>query len=215
MKPHYQENFMPDLFSWSELELMINMASFLNPSNCVIDPKEAGKLQWDMPSWNVNKEEMPVGLFEELMNKVGVFYFVDCSRFKKEFNDFASHLEEKEKIPFDTHVYVHYKNLQKPHPFGCHWDLHSNVIIQCEGSTHWMVYPKINPVTKTQQSHLHIDEDPIIDIVLNPGDAIWIPRYYPHHAISKEKRISLSFAGTHHSSLETQNYKDRTWISLR
>ena len=38
------------------------------------------------------------------------------------------------------------------------------------------------------QGHLFMKTSPIIDVILEPGDAIWVPCYHPHQAISQEKK---------------------------
>ena len=52
--------------------------------------------------------------------------------------------------------------------------------------------------------------DPILDVDLEPGDAVWIPREHPHLATTvTPKRISVSF------SLAKENQiTDREWIKV-
>ena len=54
-----------------------------------------------------------------------------------------------------------------------------------------------------------MDSSPILDVDMKPGDAIWIPRYYPHLATSKTKRLSVSFPITDQISPAS-----RAWIRL-
>jgi ribosomal protein L16 Arg81 hydroxylase len=58
-------------------------------------------------------------------------------------------------------------------------------------------------------------EEPILDVIMEPGDAIWIPRYYPHEAISLTPRLSVSFPFTdnENSTLE-KHFEDRNWVTL-
>ena len=232
MEPAYKKNYMPNLFSWKDLEHFINTGVYLNFDKHFrygfSDVKEDFQLNWNISPWHLEDNEIPISKFKEFIDTLSVFYFMDCSRVKKEFNAFCAELEELEGRPFDTHIFVHYKNLEKPHPFGCHYDCQSNVIVQCEGSTHWRVYPKVEhdeSLTNREIAQLIADrklpntkmtptEDPIIDVILEPGDAIWIPQFYPHHAISKEKRISISFAGYKDLMSNKSFYRDRKWITL-
>ena len=48
---------------------------------------------------------------------------------------------------------------------------------------------------------------------MNPGDALWIPIHYPHHAISLTPRLSVSFPFTPRG-LMTESIEDRSWITL-
>ena len=43
---------------------------------------------------------------------------------------------------------------------------------------------------------------------MRPGDAIWIPKYYPHLATSKTQRMSVSFP------LKYGLKQPREWIEL-
>ena len=56
-------------------------------------------------------------------------------------------------------------------------------------------------------------EDPILDVIMKPGDAIWIPAYYPHQAISLTSRMSVSFPFTQKGLLSNAT-EDRSWITL-
>ena len=54
-----------------------------------------------------------------------------------------------------------------------------------------------------------MDSSPILDVDMKPGDAIWIPEFYPHLATSKTSRLSVSFPlGS------AIGFEDRTWVKL-
>jgi ribosomal protein L16 Arg81 hydroxylase len=47
------------------------------------------------------------------------------------------------------------------------------------------------------------------------GDAIWIPRYYPHQAISLTPRLSVSFPFLdNENSSHEKSFEDRNWVTL-
>ena len=124
MEPAYKKNFMPNLFSWTELEDLINRGTHLSEGFYRYSHDELSKeIKWQICPWTNIESEMPVSKLKEFIDTLSVFYFMDCSRVKKIFNDFCAELEELEQRPFDTHIFVHYKNLKRPHPFGCHFDL--------------------------------------------------------------------------------------------
>jgi len=225
MEPQFKENFFPNLFSWKELENFINSQTHLVPHKFPtgLQAKEDLFLnEWhglDGGPWKMNDDEIPIRIFKNFINKHGVFYFMDCSRVKKEFNDFCLELEELEGRAFDTHIFVHYKKLKQKHPFGCHWDTQSNVVVQCEGQTHWKVWPRINPKDYPEKSedgagNLTLETEPIIDVVLKAGDALWVPHHYPHEAKSTTKRISVSFAGHREKTRDRGMYRNREWVTL-
>ena len=52
----------------------------------------------------------------------------------------------------------------------------------------------------------------LLDVLMEPGDAIWIPMYYPHLATSQTKRLSVSFP-MGRTSIEDVR-EEREWITL-
>ena len=48
---------------------------------------------------------------------------------------------------------------------------------------------------------------------MSPGDALWVPMFFPHHAISLSPRLSVSFPFTPRGLLTKAN-EDRNWITL-
>ena len=57
---------------------------------------------------------------------------------------------------------------------------------------------------------LNPQSSPILDVDMKPGDAIWIPEYYPHLATSKTRRLSVSFP----LSMNSMQFEDRDWVKL-
>ena len=88
-----------------------------------------------------------------------------------------------------SHVYF---GLDGNYSFGVHYDRPSNLIIQIEGKTHWKVFNnRVSPLTYGN----YVDEselDKEIDVIMSPGDMLYIPSFCYHQATPSEKRISLS-----------------------
>ena len=90
-----------------------------------------------------------------------------------------------------------------------------------EGSATWRGLGSFN-LPKLQeegiikkQIKLNMKEKPILDVIMEPGDAIWIPMYYPHEAISLTPRLSVSFPfQDNESAAHKQSFEDREWITL-
>ena len=100
-------------------------------------------------------------------------------------------------------------NIEGEHPFGSHWDLNDNVIVQCEGVTNFKVWEKIPEGWDGAKVHLNLIHKPLLDVEMKPGDAIWIPRYHPPLAPSRTSRMSVSFCQS-----EGTIYQDREWVKL-
>lgn len=72
--------------------------------------------------------------------------------------------------------------------FNTHFDSHDVFVLQTKGAKHWKVYSSVveYPVTDWSDSKLEPIRStltkPIIDVVLQAGDALYIPRGYVHEA---------------------------------
>ena len=217
MEAIYVEKYLPNLFSWQELADLINIRPLLTGKRVkLLDPKNR-RFEWVSTGWNHDPNCYPPSLIKNLLDEM-VIYFTDMSRATKKINDFAKTIENKYQRNTDAHIYV-CRNPKLEHPFGAHFDDAYNVIVQCEGETHFKVWNKINVDNfsdwskNTKNLKLDIKEKPIIDVIMKPGDALWIPIHYPHHAISLTPRLSVSFPFTPRG-LMTESIEDRSWVTL-
>ena len=206
MKPYYEQSYWDSLFSWKELEYLINIRPLMT-ANRVNILGDIGGLKWNNSGWSKDTNCLPPSLINEVLDN-NIVFFSDMSRCTKKINDFAKMLEKEYRLQTDAHIYV-CKNINIKHYFGIHFDEGDNVIVQCEGETNFKVWDKVNNINQ-QPYQMNINDDPILDVNMTPGDAIWIPRYYPHQANSKSIRLSVSFP-----MLEMGDYfEDRNWVKL-
>ena len=211
----HKKGFCNDLFSWKELANLINIRPLMTPDRVqLLDPKER-KFQWMATGWNLNPNCYPPSLIKTLLDEI-VIYFIDMSRATKKINDFANSIEQEYKRQTDAHIYV-CRRPELEHPFGCHLDSSHNIIVQCEGKTNFKVWNKLDNaeelIKNVKNCKLKIKEKPVLDVVMEKGDAIWIPLHCPHEARSLTPRLSVSFPFTNHGLLENAN-EDRSWIEL-
>jgi ribosomal protein L16 Arg81 hydroxylase len=112
---------------------------------------------------------------EDLNNKTVIFSNV--LNYKKEFNYLINFFklkvpELKKSFKNDVHVYAGLNETSKS--FGEHFDQSANFILQTEGKSRWVI-------------------SNFLDVVMEPGDIVYIPKLYVHECIPLTKRISLSF----------------------
>ncbi|MFD8217616.1 JmjC domain-containing protein [Streptomyces sp. NPDC059697] len=77
--------------------------------------------------------------------------------------------------------------------FGIHWDDHDVIVVQVEGAKRWRLYGP------TRQAPMHHDvafpepppEPPVADVVLNPGDVLYLPRGWWHAVTADQGTDSL------------------------
>ena len=146
-----------------------------------------------------------------------MMYFVDMSRATEKINDFAKNIEDDYGKQTDAHIYV-CRNLEIKHHFGIHYDFNHNLIVQCEGMTNFKVWDEVKNVDRNLKgiginTRMEMDAEPIIDVDMESGDAIWIPKHFPHLATSLTPRLSVSFPLSEYSDTNVIR-EDRTWITL-
>ena len=99
----------------------------------------------------------------------------------------------------DCNLYYSQKDHQA---FPVHYDVHDVFAIQVEGTKHWQVFDKgveypINHPQFTSARHRNptdLQNSPILDFNFEPGDIVYIPSGYLHHATCREGRsLHLSF----------------------
>ncbi|MEX2985591.1 cupin domain-containing protein [Streptomyces sp. C36] len=99
----------------------------------------------------------------------------------------AEELERLFRTRFQTNVYASWTATEG---FGCHWDTHDVVVIQLDGAKRWRIYGPTRPYP------LHRDTDepaaptgkPVADLVLRPGDLLYVPRGW-WHSVSADQGV--------------------------
>jgi len=211
-KRYYQKTFGGffdrKLFTWKELENLINIRPLMTHKRVL--HHDGKSYQWENSLWTLDLNCYPPSILSKLVKETGVCTFIDASRVSEKINAFAKKIEIDYNIETDAHIYT-CMNIEAEHPFGSHWDHNDNVIVQCEGVTNFKVWEKIPNVEgwKGDGGHLTLTHEPLLDVEMKPGDAIWIPRHHPHLATSRTSRMSVSFCQS-----EGTNYQDREWVKL-
>lgn len=89
--------------------------------------------------------------------------------------------------------------------FGKHWDTHDVFVIQLIGRKHWRLYAPTFPLPLTYQTHDRsghsCPSEPTIEIVLEEGDVMYIPRGWWHHVIPLDVGSFHLSVGSYPSSL--------------
>lgn len=107
-----------------------------------------------------------------------------------------------------------YVNFSNVGGFGLHWDTHDVMAVQLLGKKRWLVYePKFPCPLAGQKSaefkHLQPTE-PVLDIVLESGDLLYVPRGWWHNAIPIGETFHVAI-GVHGTTM--MDYVK--WLSAR
>jgi len=216
LKPYFKKNYCPNLFTWKEFEYLLNIRPLMTDERVRI--LSAVSYKWDNAASSIDKNCYPPSLLEDLLEKY-TCYFIDMSRATEKINNFSRDIENTFKKQCDAHVYM-CRNPNLNHPFGVHYDLVPNIIIQCEGQTRFKVWDKEKNFDnligdyrlRFGKTNMKIDDEPLLDVIMNPGDMIWIPEHYPHQAISITPRLSVSFPIQIN---EDGDMEDRHWFKFK
>ncbi|WP_328764274.1 JmjC domain-containing protein [Streptomyces sp. NBC_00272] len=95
---------------------------------------------------------------------------------------------------FGTSVQANaYASLTDREGFGLHWDDHDVVVVQVHGSKRWRLYGSTReaPTFRDVESPERPGGDPVADIVLAPGDVLYLPRGWWHAVTADQGTESL------------------------
>ena len=212
----FKENYLPNLLCWSEIADLINIRSLMTDKRVHLLANNGKRYEWVNPVWTTDPNCFPPSLIRSLLDEI-VIYFTDMSRATKNINDFAKLIEDQYLKQVDAHIYI-CRNLKIKHPFGAHYDFNDNVIVQCEGMTNFKVWDEDKNAVRGLTGlginrDINIKTEPLLDVNMKPGDAIWIPRHYPHLATTLTPRLSVSFPLSQGPDISISR-EDRNWITL-
>lgn len=208
MKPFYMQNAIHGIFSWKELEHLLNFRPIVNNQRFHLNNLE--KFEWPNQGWLSEVNTWPTKLLEQELKKYTA-YFSDMSKVNDKVNSICGQLEKIIGWPTDAHIYFSVvENEIESKGFPAHWDWSHNLIVQIEGVSQHKIWNKYAEGYEPRETDF-IEDIPIINVTMNPGDVTFIPAKMYHHVISKTKRLSISFPMNPQHGLNPQ---DRTWLKL-
>ncbi|MEU3599607.1 cupin domain-containing protein [Streptomyces sp. NPDC006798] len=102
----------------------------------------------------------------------------------------AVELERLLRAPVQTNVYASVRALPG---FKIHWDAHDVIVIQLDGKKHWKIYGPTRPAPlyRDVADPEEPAEPPLDEVVLEPGDLLYVPRGWWHSVAATEGTPSL------------------------
>ena len=188
--PLYIKNFVdhPErLISWSDVAACMNNPIAYNVE--LIDTNGC-KVNLSKYDYAANKQS----LFDGLSNGHGLI-INEYGFYNEATNAFLNLFETSFDVNCAIHVYC---GLQGSKSFNIHCDSPHNFILQVEGRTRWKVYAnRMNTLLDFHAGYptFKMDESKLttaIDVVLEPGDGLYIPPKVYHVAYPDQARISIS-----------------------
>ena len=192
IKPFFKKKLLPNIFTWQELESLINLRPFVNDKRFTFKSKD--QYTWEAGGWLTDLNSWPPDQLQKIIDN-NVCYLCDSSRANKRINTVCTELENIFNMPTDAHIYFN-KNTNEMNydGLGRHNDMQHNLIALAKGSI------KIKIWENNKDATYSLDE----------GDVIFIPKGYDHQIISHTSRISVSFA----ISPQATYFQGREWVTL-
>lgn len=204
IKPAYFKDAFDKIFSWQELENLLNLRPFVNDQRFHV-LNENARYEWPRQTWMSDVNCFPPTLLDQEIRKHHA-YFSDASRVNHKVNSICEELDNTLKGCTDAHIYFNLNENGK-RGFGIHWDFSHNLIIQMEGETQMQIWSEEIMGARTMSM---LQESPVIDVIMKPGDAVFVPLRTYHCATSMSKRLSVSFP----VSFDDTPSQDRHWIKI-
>ncbi|MEU3356082.1 cupin domain-containing protein [Streptomyces sp. NPDC037389] len=119
----------------------------------------------------------------------------------------AEELERVFRTRWQANVYASWTATEG---FGCHWDTHDVVVVQIDGAKRWRIYGPTRPYP------LHRDTaapepptgEPVADLVLRPGDLLYVPRGWWHSVSADQgvRSLHVTFGAQPHTSTDLLHF---------
>jgi len=162
-----------DYVTWDSIEYCLN-----NPQFYPVDLLYNGK-KLDIPKYRnfwvpdlVNDKRF---VFDSI-NQGSTFIILNYSYYNQTTTQLMKELSGKFDVFPDIHVYG---GLHGSGSFNVHKDIPPNIIVQIYGETPWKIWKDR-------------DAPPVIDLVLKPGEVLYVPNELYHAAIPSGQRVSMS-----------------------
>jgi len=216
--PLYLKNIFPTpekYLSWHDVEQCLNYPELFDFE--VIDPHTNSKIE--IPSyrktwvWSKLVQDKSF-IFDKINNGFGLV-ILNYGSYNDITNQLLKYFEQEFYVNAAIHVYC---NIKENGSFFIHEDYPSNFIIQVEGTTPWKVYNnRLSNLYPTGIMNNFIKEKDLsvaLDVVLEPGDVLYIPSRMYHYAKPCNKRLSMSIpcwnkykTDPEHFSIDRERYK--------
>lgn len=176
--------------TWSEVEWALNNPQFfdiqlVNRETNVYHEMMIYERCWSRPSFDV--KDIMDGVADGHNIIINNFGWVN--RQKQEIlHQFENHFPGAR---CELHIYA---GIAPTKSFKIHEDFANNFILQVEGETRWKVYKNRRSMV-WEQIQYDLDENDLevaIDVVMQPGDMLFIPQGCYHWAQPQSKRLSCS-----------------------
>lgn len=214
MLPFFESNKIKNIFSWKDLERILNFRPLINDSR--FHHVSGRSFWWKQEEFMSDLNSYPIPLVKDLIHQYEC-YLTDMSKCSKTINNVCTELEEFLACPCDPHIYFSLKD--NANAFGIHWDTSHNLIVQVAGFSNiklwdiqepWDIMKSIQEESSIDRTATHLDKPPFVNRMMGPGDIAFVPFRYWYELAPETKHITITFACSRTEVMP----QDRTWINL-
>lgn len=217
-KPHYFKQLIPnvsEILSWSDVEHCMNFPELYNFEMIGADNIKI-EIPMNKKAWVFSKPVQDKAFMFDKLNQGNGFVIMDYAFYSQKTSQLMQIFENIYMVNAAIHVYG---GLAGSKSFWIHEDYPSNFIIQAEGETHWKIFNnRISSMYRTGTMNHQLKEEDLdlaIDVVLQPGDALYIPSRAYHIAMPMGKRLSMSIpCWTRLPTDDPKESSDRNWYNI-
>jgi ribosomal protein L16 Arg81 hydroxylase len=133
-----------------------------------------------------------------LLEQGGVLIYNRIDMFSHAISRICEHFAKLTRASATANGYVAFRDKES---FGKHWDTHDVFAVQLLGRKRWLVYAPTFVLPTAGQTSLHHKQacpaEPAMDIVLEAGDVLYLPRGWWHTAIPLNEETFHVAVGIH------------------
>jgi hypothetical protein len=217
-QPHYYKQLItkPEEFlTWKDVEFCMNNP-FLYDFEVIDSDNQKVSIPSSRKAWIWNREIQDKKFLFDKLHQGSSLIIMNYGFYSEKTMELLSIFENLFDVNAAIHVYCGLKGAKS---FPIHDDYPANFIIQTEGSTRWKVFKnRISYLYRTGTMNNRLREEDLeiaIDVVLEPGDALYLPSRGFHVAYPEGKRLSMSIPCWNRLPTDPpENSADRTYYRI-
>ena len=189
-KPHHFPGALAERpFTWESLNRLLHV---IDPTAPSIRMFHHGQL----PEHAYSEDFVEVGKTRRRLNKPKFYEYMQAGA-TLQINWLERHSVEAKRLCLEVGRFAGaqtsgnaYMSFSGDGTFGEHWDTHDVFAIQLVGRKRWRIFPPTLPLPLTYQTHDRSGHkcpaEPLLEITMEEGDMLYLPRGWWHHVIPLE-----------------------------
>jgi ribosomal protein L16 Arg81 hydroxylase len=183
---HFRGALVDRPIAWSDIDRLLH---FLTPGLPVMRMFHQGQV----PDHSYTQEYTELGRTRRRLDKARFYEYLGSGA-TLQINWLEQHLIPAKRLCLEVGRFAGtptsgnaYMSFSGAGSFGKHWDTHDVFVIQLIGRKRWQIYSPTFPLPLTYQTNDRsghtCPEEPAVDLVLEEGDVMYVPRGWWHHVV--------------------------------